>query len=112
MLTLSATGLDKRLFWLYTVGIVNKEREMKSAQDKFNEYLSESRETMNSINELTNRTNERYEGYAFAAGALGMILADAISELPKRRRAEFRDRILKIADKARTEYLMNQKEPA
>lgn len=79
----------------------------KSAQQKWNEYLDESRDTMNSINELTNRTNERYEGYAFAAGALGMILADAIGELPKARRAEFRDRILKIAEKARNEYLMN-----
>ena len=79
----------------------------KSAQQKWNEYLDESRETMNSINELTNRTNERYEGYAFAAGALGMILADAIGELPKARRAEFRDRILKIAEKARNEYLLN-----
>ena len=78
----------------------------KSAQDKFNEYLAESRETHNAINELSNRTNELYDGYAFAAGFLGMTLADAIGELPKAKRAEFRERILKAADKARNEYLL------
>jgi hypothetical protein len=85
----------------------NKEREMaKSAQEKFNEYLDESRETMAAINEVSNRTNELYEGYAFAAGFLGMTLADAIAELPKARRAEFRERLLKQADKARNEFLL------
>jgi hypothetical protein len=34
----------------------------KSAQQKWNEYLEESRETMNAINEVSNRTNELYEG--------------------------------------------------
>lgn len=78
----------------------------KSAQDKFNEYLAESRETHDVINQLNDRTNELYEGYAFAAGFLGMTLADAISELPKAKRAEFRARILKAADKAKNEFLM------
>lgn len=76
----------------------------KSAQQKWNEYLDESRETMNAINELTNRTNERYEGYAYAAGFLGMTLADAIALLPKARRAEFRTRLLKQAEQARNEF--------
>jgi hypothetical protein len=78
----------------------------KSAQQKWNEYLDESRETMAAINEVSNRTNELYEGYAFAAGFLGMTLADAIAELPKAKRAEFRERLLKQADKARNEFLL------
>jgi hypothetical protein len=78
----------------------------KSAQQKWNEYLDESRETMAAINEVSNRTNELYEGYAFAAGFLGMTLADAIALLPKARRAEFRERLLKQADKARNEFLL------
>ncbi len=78
----------------------------KSAQQKWNEYLDESRETMNAINELTNSTNELYDGYAFAAGFLGMTLADAIAQLPKAKRAEFRDRLLRKAELAKQEYLL------
>ena len=78
----------------------------KSAQQKFNEYLEESRETRNAINELTDRTNETYDGYAFAAGYLGSMLADVISELPKARRAELRDRLLAKAQEAKNEYLL------
>ena len=78
----------------------------KSAQQKWNEYLDESRETMAAINEVTNATNELYEGYAFAAGFLGMTLADAIVLLPKAKREEFRQRLFKQAEKARNEYLL------
>jgi hypothetical protein len=78
----------------------------KSAQQKWNEYLDESRETMAAINEVSNRTNELYEGYAFAAGFLGMTLADAIVLLPKAKREEFRQRLFKQAEKARNEYLL------
>jgi len=38
---------------------------------------------------------------------LGVILADAIGELPRARRAEFRARLAKISDKARHEHLLN-----
>jgi hypothetical protein len=78
----------------------------KTAQQKFNEYLDESRETMAAINEFSNSTNELYEGYAYTAGYLGMALAEAIAELPKAKRAEFRQRLLKQAEKARNEYLL------
>jgi hypothetical protein len=80
----------------------------KSAQQKWNEYLEESRETMNAINEVSNRTNELYEGYAYAAGFLGMTLADAIALLPKAQREEFRQRLLKQAEKARNEFMLKQ----
>ena len=81
---------------------------MKSAQQKFNEYLEESQSTMAAINEVTESTNQRYQGYAFAAGCLGMILADAIGNLPKAQRAEFRARLAKISDKARHEILLDK----
>ena len=80
---------------------------MKSAQQKFNEYLEESHSTMAAINEVTESTNQRYQGYAFAAGCLGMILADAIGHLPRAQRAEFRARLAKISDKARHEILLD-----
>ena len=80
---------------------------MKSAQQKFNEYINESQSTMAAINEVTESTNQRYQGYAFAAGCLGMILADAIGHLPKAKRAEFRAQLAKISDKARHEILLN-----
>ena len=85
---------------------------MKSAQQKFNEYLEESQTTMAAINEVTESTLERYGSYSFAAGCLGMILADAIGNLPKAQRAEFRARLAKISDKARHEILIEKiKEP-
>jgi len=80
---------------------------MKSAQQKFNEYIEESQTTMAAINEVTESTLERYGSYSFAAGCLGMILADAIGHLPKAKRAEFRARLTKISDKARHEHLLN-----
>ena len=78
----------------------------KSAQQRFNEYLDECQQSHNVINELNNSTNDLYGSYAYAAGFLGMTLADAISELPKAKRAEFRDRILKAADRAKHEFLL------
>lgn len=78
----------------------------KSAQQKFDEYIAECRETSNAINAVTNRTNELYEGYAYAAGFLGSMLSDAISELPKARREDFRRRLNKAAEKAEQEFLL------
>lgn len=66
----------------------------KSAQQKFNEYLAECRETTQAVNALVDESNEYYKGFAFSAGFLGVILQDAISELPKARRAALRDRLL------------------
>lgn len=79
----------------------------KSAQEKFNDYLSESRETTQAVNAMVDETNKLYDGYAFAAGFLGMMLQDAISQLPKARRAEMRDRLLRKAQEARNQNLAN-----
>jgi hypothetical protein len=71
----------------------------KSAQAKFNEYMDECRETSYAINQLIDRSKEATDGYAYAAGFLNTMLADAIAELPKARRADFRNRLFRRAQK-------------
>jgi hypothetical protein len=78
----------------------------KSAQQKFNEYLEESRETSYSVNELVSTSNEATGGYAYATGFLSSVLQEAIAELPKARRADFRNRLLRQAQKHRNEMLV------
>jgi hypothetical protein len=68
---------------------------MKSAQDKFNNYLDEYRETQTAVNTFTNGSHGFYGDYAFAAGYYGSLVADLISQLPKAKRAEYRDRLLR-----------------
>lgn len=78
----------------------------KSAQEKFSEYLAECRETRDAINEVEKASRENCEGsYAFACGVFSSILGDVISELPKARRAELRDRLYSIAQKQKNELL-------
>jgi hypothetical protein len=78
----------------------------KSAQQKFNEYLDESRETRNAINEVESSSRENCDGsYAFACGYFSALLGDIISELPKKRRAEIREQLLRTAQKQKNELL-------
>jgi hypothetical protein len=78
----------------------------KSAQQKFNEYLEDCHKTSDAISELTNATNEYYNGYAFAAGYLGMQLGEAIALLPKAKREEFRNRMANKANEVRQQILI------
>ncbi len=78
----------------------------KSAQEKFNEYLDECRETRDAINELEKASHENHDGsYAYACGVYSTLLAEAIGELPKARRAEFRSRMLRTAQTQKNELL-------
>ena len=78
----------------------------KSAQQKFNEYLDECRETRDSINELEKASRERYEGsYAYACGYFATLLGDVIAELPKARRAELREQLYREAQKQKNLHL-------
>ena len=78
----------------------------KSAQEKFNEYLDECRETRNAINELETASRENHDGsYAYACGVYSTLLAEAIGELPKARRADFRSRMLRMAQTQKNELL-------
>lgn len=77
----------------------------KSAQQKFAEYLDESRETMDAVNELTTHSNEFYDGYAFAAGYLGMMLKEAIMDLPRAKREQLRNRLFSKAQECKNQQL-------
>ena len=75
----------------------------KTAQQRFNEYLDECRETSDAVRELTDRSHEAHGNYAYAAGFLGSVLQEAIAELPKQRRADFRNRLYRQALKFKKE---------
>ena len=80
----------------------------KSAQAKFSEYMDECRETSYSVNELVSTSDKATGGFAYAAGFLGAVLQEAIAELPKARRADFRNRLLRQAQKFRDEMVDKQ----
>lgn len=78
----------------------------KSAQQKFNEYLDECRETRDAINELERTSRENHDGsYAYACGVYSTLLAEVISELPKARRADYRSQMLRMAQNQKNELL-------
>ena len=78
----------------------------RSAQDKFNEYLAECRETRDAINEVEKAARENHEGsYAYACGVYSVLLGDIISELPKKRRAEIREQLLESAQRQKNQLL-------
>jgi hypothetical protein len=87
----------------------DKERKMaKSAQQRFNEYLDECRETREALGQFEKAAQTRYDdnGYAYIAGYMMTQLQDAIIGLPKARRAEFREVFLRAAKKLEQEHLM------
>ena len=78
----------------------------KSAQERFNEYLDECRETRDAINELEKASRENHDGsYAYSCGVFSVLLGDIIAELPKKRRAEIREQLLRTAQKQKNELL-------
>lgn len=78
----------------------------KSAQQKFNEYLDESRETSMAVSEFTSSSFENYGNYAHAAGYLESVVKDLIGQLPRAKRADLRQRFLDQAQKQKNEYLL------
>ena len=78
----------------------------KSAQQKFNEYLDESRETRDAIREMVDTSYDLHKGYGYAAGYLQTLVGDLIAELPKARRAELRDQLYAQAQKQKNELLL------
>lgn len=78
----------------------------KSAQQKFNEYLDECRETQQAVNSMCDASHKLYGDYAYAAGYFGSMIADLVAQLPKAKRAEVRAQLLKTADKHQQEFLL------
>lgn len=81
---------------------------MTSAQSKFNAYLDECRETREALGLFEKAAQDRFDGsgYAYIAGFLMVQLQDAITHLPKAKRAEFRENFRKAAEKLEQEHLM------
>lgn len=70
----------------------------KTAQEKFSEYLSESAETTDAVNEVIAKTLDNHPAsYAYVTGTLSVLLQEAIGELPRAKRAAFRDRLYRLA---------------
>jgi len=79
----------------------------RSAQDKFNAYLDECRETNDAINEFVKASYDNNDRtYSYAAGYLQSMIKDVISELPKARRAELRKKFLALAQTQKNEFLI------
>ena len=83
----------------------------KSAQQRFNEYLDECKETTDCLQALDRAAQLRYgdrgNHYAYTSGYFFMQLSDAVNRLPKRQRAEFRDTFRRAAEKLEQEALIN-----
>ena len=77
----------------------------KTAQDKFDEYLAECRETTDAVNEFIDSSYKNYGSYAYTAGALQSIVTDLISELPRARRVSYRERLYRLAQQQKNETL-------
>jgi len=82
----------------------------KTAQQKFNEYLAECETTRNVLKQFEKAVHEKYDGsgYAYIAGYMMMQLQDAITHLPKAKRAEFRETFLRAAQKFEHENLIHK----
>jgi hypothetical protein len=78
----------------------------KTAQQKFNEYLDECRATQDAINQVELASRENYGDYAYACGLFSSLLSRAILELPRARRAEFRNELLNAAERQKNEMLL------
>jgi hypothetical protein len=82
----------------------------KSAQQKWNEYLSECEATSDALNSFERAVQAKYDGhgYAYIAGYFMMQFREVVLELPKKRRAEIRERFLREAKKFEQETLLKQ----
>jgi len=78
---------------------------MKSAQERFNEFLEEAHETSDAVREMVNASFDHRKNYGFACGVLESLLKDAIAELPRARRAEFREQLYKMAQAEKNAHL-------
>ena len=82
----------------------------KSAQQKFNEYLDECRETREAMGAFEKAVQDKYDGsgYAYIAGYFMMQMLEAVTHLPKAKRQEFRERFLREAKRFEQENLINK----
>jgi glucan phosphoethanolaminetransferase (alkaline phosphatase superfamily) len=75
---------------------------------RFEQYLAEFRETQQAVNAVTDSTYKLYNDYGYAAGYYGSMVADLIAQLPKAKRAEYRERLRQKAKEFENQYLLKQ----
>jgi hypothetical protein len=80
----------------------------KSAQQKFDAYLAECRETSQSINDMVQSSYDLYGNYAYAAGYLQSMLAEVIDQLPKAKRDGLRNQLRRQAQNDKNATLANK----
>lgn len=82
----------------------------KTAQQKFNEYLDEREATRQSVNQFEKAVHDKYDGsgYAYIAGYFMMQMLEAVSQLPRAQRQEFRDRFDRETKRFEQENLLRK----
>jgi hypothetical protein len=80
----------------------------KTFDQRFAEQVADRRETADAIKEFTNQSYELYGSYSYTAGALGVVLEDAIAELPRARRGQMRERLYRMATEISRQRVVNQ----
>ena len=82
----------------------------KTAQQKWAEYLFECQETSDALAAFERAVQEKYDnhGYPYIAGYMMMQYREVVAELPRKRRAEIRERFLREAKKFEQENLMKK----
>jgi hypothetical protein len=79
----------------------------KSAQERFNEFLTDSRTTSEAVRDLVDSAYDKDKNYGYAAGYLQTLVADLIGELPKARREAVREQLKRDAQKIKNQMLIN-----
>ena len=69
----------------------------KSAQEKFNEFSAESNETRDAVHELVKQSYDFYTSHSHACGYLESLCSELIMELPKAKRAKYREQLFSTA---------------
>lgn len=67
------------------------------ARQTFDQYLAEFRQTQQAVNSMTDASYKNYGDFAYAAGYFGSMIADLVAQLPKAKRAEVREQLLRKA---------------
>lgn len=80
----------------------------KTYDQRFAEQLAERRETADAVREFTDQSYKLYGSYSHTAGALGVMLEDAIAGLPRAQRGKMRERLYRLATEISRQRVVDQ----
>lgn len=66
----------------------------KTAQEKLNEMFAENEETRKAVHSLVEASYDAHKNYAHACGYLESMMGEVLMELPKAKRAKYREQLL------------------